>query len=85
MPEGNHSLTGLQGFLFKAPAQQRYTMTSSSYTVQFSDEVAGMALRVASTSPAELAAAVPSMSLYKSEDAYAVITEDVRHIQLDCS
>ena len=54
-------------------------MDSEVYTVHVSPDVAGIALRVASTSDAQLATHVPSMAVYEGEDSLIAFSDKVSY------
>jgi hypothetical protein len=49
----------------------------ANYSVSFSPDVAGIALRVVSTSDAELASHIPSMTVYEGEDSLVAFSDKV--------
>lgn len=52
-------------------------MDENPHTVHVSSDVGGIALRVASTTEAQLATHIPSMSVYDAEDALLVRSDKV--------
>ena len=52
-------------------------MDENPYSIHVSSDVGGVALRVASTTDAQLATHIPSMSVYDAEDALLVRSDKV--------